>query len=116
MIPTSLVIAKLPQLSLQNLLSLRTLGTAILSDIKEELYSKEYVMVNILDFDLDPTHYIMVTVLLFFLYGQYKYYQGQHSFDIELQKIDRFKNLRKFTSELIFIFTIIFTKNIEDVH
>jgi hypothetical protein len=113
-IPTTIVIANIPKLPLQIILSLRTLGSTLFTELKE-VYTKDNILSNILDFQADSNHYIMGSALLFFLYGQYKYNEGQRSIDNRIVEIDRFKYLKKMLNEIIFIFIIIFTKNVNEV-
>jgi len=115
MIPTTIIMAsQLPKLPLQTILSLRTLCSSIINELKD-VSTKEHILTNILDFQPDSNHYVMASVLILFLYGQYKYSEGQHSLDKRIEKIDRFRDLKKITSEIIFVFFIVFTKNVTEV-
>jgi hypothetical protein len=114
MISTTLVIA-LPRLNLHTILQFRTLGSTILNNIREELISKELLLSNIMDFQFDYSHYIMISALFLFLYGQYKYTEGQRSVNEKIEKIQMFGTIKQITNELLFVFLIVFTKNVEEV-
>lgn len=115
MIPTSIVIvSQLPRLPLQTILSLRTFVSTLSTELKE-FVSKDEIFMNIIEFQPDSNHYIAATAILLFLYGQYKYNEGQHSLDKRISKIDQFKDMKKMMNEIIFIFIIVFTKNVNEV-
>jgi len=115
-IPTTLAIApELPRLNLHTVLQLRALGSTIFTEMREIMISREEIFANLIDFQMDSLHYITFTALLLFLYGQYKYLEGQ-STTKKIQKIQRFKMLKQMTSEIIFIAVIVFTKNVESVY
>jgi hypothetical protein len=115
-IPTTFVIApELPRLNLHTMLQLRTFGSTIFTEMRGVMTSKEEIFASIIDFHMDPLHYIAMTSLLLFIYGQYKYMEGHDSITKKIQKIERFKMLKQMTSEIIFIAMIVFTKNVESV-
>jgi len=114
MIPTTIILAnQLPKLNLNMILQLRSLGVALTNNINEELATKELLLSNILDFQMDSTHYFIATTFILFLYGQHKYLQGQESSNKKIVKIQKFESLKKIVGEIFFIFMIIFAKNIE---
>ena len=116
-IPTAIAItAELPRLNLHTALQLRTFGTTILTEIRETMISKEQIFINLIDFRMDSEHYVTVTALLLFLYGQFKYMEGQDSVTEKIQQIQRFGIVKKITSEILFIIMIVFIKNVESVY
>ena len=116
-IPTTIAIAaELPRLNLHTALQLRTLGTTILSELRESVISKEQIFINLMDFRMDSEHYVTITAVLLFLYGQFKYMEGHDSVIEKIQRIERFGMLKKITSEILFIIMIVFIKNVESVY
>ena len=117
-IPTTLVIAgaELPRLNLHTILQLKTLCATILTEIREIMVSKEQIFISLIDFRMDSEHYVTVTAILLFLYGQFKYMEGQDSVIEKIQRIERFGMIKKFTSEILFIIMIVFIKNVESVY
>ena len=116
-IPTTIAIAtKLPRLNVYNLLQIKTICNAVYDELREVAASKEQILLNLMDFHMDTIHYISITAILLFLYGQYKYMEGHDSVTIKICNIKRFETMKKMTSELLFIITIVFIKNVESVY
>jgi Na+/alanine symporter len=116
-IPTTIAIAtKLPKLNSYNLLQLKTICNAVFVELREVAASKEQILINMMDFNMDTIHYISITAILLFLYGQYKYMEGHDSVGKKIRNIKRFETIKKITSEFLFIIIIVFIKNVESVY
>jgi hypothetical protein len=120
----------LPPLSnLQSIISTRAFAQTLFQDLRAEITARDHILFNIVDFDNLSVEYAAASVFILFLYGQYKYNQGAKTCDIntletsktleisdKLCEFEYYKTAKKIAKELVFIFALIFYKNVENVY
>lgn len=100
-----------PVSQLERMIRLRVIGNEVIQGLSVELKGDELIA-NILNFDFEPRYYFLTTVILLFLYGQYKYNQGKENKLVALEDPE-FRPTIRFLKELFFVLAIIFAKDVE---
>jgi len=102
-----------PVSQLERIVHLRVIGSELIQGISMELKGDRLIM-NILNFHFEPRYYFFTTIILIFLYGEYKYNQGKENRIVALEKPE-FNGQKRFFKEFLFVLAIIFAKDVESV-
>jgi len=81
----------------------------VLSEIKEDR-----MFINLIDFQFEPRSYICSTLFLLFLYSSYKYKNEKNKLAVFEKK--EIHTTGKLVRELVFIFLLVFAKQVDTAY
>ncbi len=103
--------------NLERLVATRAVGSSIISNLSTEV-SIERVLIEFTNLNFhtsnifNSTNVWVLSVLIMYLYGQYKLNQGVNT---KLKDITIYDKYYRFIRELFFIFFIVFTRDVQHV-
>lgn len=103
--------------NLERLVASRAVGSSIISNLSSEV-SIERVLIELWNINFhtsnifNSTNVWIVSVLTIYIYGQYKLNQGVNT---KLKDITIYDKYYRFIRELLFVFFIVFTRDVQHV-
>lgn len=98
--------------NLERMVATRAMGESFISNISSEI-SFERILIETTHFNLS-SHTWIISVLTIYLYGQFKFNEGLRTKDTKLQNTKIYTKYDKFIKEVMFIFFLIFTRDLQN--
>ena len=101
--------------NLEGILTTKAITTSIISNLRLEL-TLDKILLQLTQFNYHSTDYFYISIFITYLYGQYKFFKGSEScqIDMKLEKFDKYKKVYRITREILFILFIIFSKDVQN--
>jgi len=101
--------------NLEGIITSKAITASIVSNLRVEFTIDKFIL-QLSQFNYHSTDYFYISIFITYLYGQYKYFKGSESCQIEekLGKFDKYKKINRITREIIFILFVIFTKDLQN--
>jgi len=99
----------------ERIISLKAIITSIMKNLKTEI-TVDRLVLEIVNYHSDPNTLFYISIILSYLYGQYKYMEGSQSSIDKYNKIEYYAKIEKITREICVILLFIFTKDIQRVN
>ena len=96
---------------LESIITTRAITSSLISTLRNEI-SGDRLLIQITD--IHPTSFIYLSIALTFVYGQWKFYQGNQHIE-KLQKIDTYVQKETAWKNIILIMLYVFTKDVLSV-
>ena len=101
--------------NLEGIITTKAITSSILSNLRVEFTVDKFIL-QLSQFNYHSTDYFYISIFITYLYGQYKYFKGSESCQIDAKwgKFDKYQKINRITREIIFILFVIFTKDIQN--
>lgn len=99
--------------NLETIMTTKAVTSSIITNMRMEL-TLDRILLQLSQMNYHSNNYFYISILITYLYGQYKYFEGSDNCNIEtkLEKFDKYKNASRTTNEILFILFIIFSKDV----
>jgi hypothetical protein len=97
---------------LERIIATRAIGESLISNISSEL-SFERILIETTHFNFQ-SHTWMISICVIYLYGHLKFRQGLVTKDTKIQNIQIYGKYNKLIQEIMFIFFLIFTRDVQN--
>jgi hypothetical protein len=97
---------------LERIIATRAIGESFISNISSEL-SFERILIETTHFNFH-SHTWMISMFVIYLYGHFKFTEGSGTKDIKIQNIQIYGKYNKLIQEMMFIFFLIFTRDVQN--
>ena len=109
----SFIHEKIVATSLETIVSNKAIVSSIFTTIKRDI-DIERIFLQFMPMHITTaTSYIYLSIALTVLYGQWKFYDGSQIKYNKLRKLDRFSQVEKVIKNILFLFILVFLKDIE---
>ena len=111
----SFIINPLPLLTdLESIITTKAISTSFFTYLRKEV-TLDRAFISITELNTHGSDYLLLSFILTYMYGQYKFRQGTETCQIDkFRKIDKFEKVNRFTKEILFIILFIFTKDVQN--
>lgn len=101
--------------NLEGIVTAKAITSSLLTNLRLELTLDKFLL-QLTQFNYHSTDYFYISVFITYLYGQYKFFKGSEScqIDTKLGKFDKYQKVSRITKEIIFIIFVIFTKDVQN--
>lgn len=101
--------------NLEGIVTAKAISHSLLTNLRLELTLDKFLL-QLTQFDYHSTDYFYISVFVTYLYGQYKFFKGSEScqIDTKLGKLYKYQKVSRITREIIFIIFVIFTKDVQN--
>lgn len=96
--------------NLERIVVARAISGSVITTLTSEA-SIDRIMVEATNYNFHSSNVWMLSIMLFYLYGQYKYNQGQH---VKLQRFVIYDKYNKIIKEILFVLFIVFTRDVQN--
>ena len=100
---------------LERIISIKAIIMSVMKNLKTEI-TVDRLVIEIVNYHSDPNTLFYISIILSYLYGQYKYMEGSQSSVDKFKQIESYVKIEKFTREICVILLFIFTKDIQRVN
>jgi len=97
---------------LERIIATRAIGESFISNISSEI-SFERILIETTHFNFH-SHTWMISICVIYLYGHFKFTQGLGTKDTRIQNIQIYGKYNKLIQEMMFIFFLIFTRDVQN--
>lgn len=99
--------------NLERMVASRAIGSTFISNLSSEI-SFDRIVVEATHFDLHSNTWIL-SIFIIYMYGKFKFNQGQtQEIDRKLQKIKIYDDAEQFIRSVLFIFFLIFSRDVQN--
>lgn len=98
--------------NLETIISSKAITSSIITNLQKEI-DVERAILQLFPLHVSYSVYVYLSVAVTILYGQWKFYNGSQ-YD-KLRKIEIFNKQEKFIKNIIFVFVMVFLKDVESV-
>ena len=97
---------------LERIITSKAISASFFMNLRNEI-TVERIFAEVTEFNIHTTNYIYISILLTYIYGQYKFMKGSET--IKLKKIEKYEKIERIIREIFFIIIFIFTKDVQRV-
>ena len=99
--------------NLERMVASRAIGSTVISNLSSEI-SFDRILVEATHFNLHSNTWIL-SILVIYIYGQFKFNQGNiNKTDAKLQNIKIYDDSEKVIRSVLFIFILIFSRDVQN--
>jgi len=97
---------------LERIISSKAVLSSLITNLRKEI-TVERIFIEVSEINSNPTNYIYLSIVLSFIYGQWKFYNGTQNKIQKFKKIDTYTKIERVTKDILFIILFAFMKDVQ---